>query len=29
MSDLDPKLKTWAGLVPKLQWTPTFMKFGT
>ena len=27
--DLDPKLKTWADLVSKLQCAPIFMKFGT
>ena len=27
--DLDPKLKTWAELVSKLQCAPTFIKFGT
>ena len=29
IADLDPKLKTWADLVSKLQCAPTFMKFGT
>ena len=29
IADLDPKLKTWADLVSKLQCTPTFIKFGT
>ena len=29
IADLDPKLKTWADLVLKLQWAPIFMKSGT
>ena len=29
IADLDPKLKTWANLVPKLKFSQIFMKFDT